>query len=67
MISVWRFAVKDYLNNMMFTVRYNLFEVLVVLITYFVTDYTFDDSYDAYFIVCAMMLLIWGSFKKLEY
>lgn len=58
---------KDYVNNMLFTVRYNLFEILVVLATYFVTDYTFDDSYDAYFIVCAMMLLIWGSFKKLEY
>lgn len=57
----------DYLKKVLFTVRYNLFEVLILAGTYFATDYTFDDKYDPYIVVAAMMLLIWGAFKKLEY
>lgn len=57
----------DYLKKVLFTVRYNLFEVLIIVGTYFATDYTFDDSYDPYIVVAAALLLIWGSFKKMEY
>lgn len=66
-ISAWRPAMLEYLKTVLFTVRYNLFEVLILAGTYFATDYTFDDKYDPYIVVAAMMLLIWGAFKKLEY
>lgn len=57
----------DYLKKVLFTVRYNLFEVLILAATYFATDYTFDDKYDPYIVVAGIMLVIWGAFKKLEY
>lgn len=57
----------DYLKKVLFAVRYNLFEVLIIGATYAATDYTFDDRYDPYIIVAAALLLVWGSFKKMEY
>lgn len=54
-------------KRVMFAARYSFFEVLVVLFTYYVTDYTFDDTYDMYFMVAAAMVLLWSAFKKLEY
>lgn len=55
---------KDYLSNVLFTARYNLFELMVLFITYVITDYTFDDTYDAYMFMAALMILIWGASKK---
>lgn len=58
---------KDYLSRLLFTARYNLFELIIVFVTYSITDYTFDDTYDAYMFMAALMILVWGSFKKDDY
>lgn len=57
---------KRLLLKALFTARYNLFEILVVSITLGLTNYTFDDTYDAYMFVAALMILIWGSTRKVD-
>lgn len=57
---------KPLLLKALFAARYNLFEILVVSITLGLTNYTFDDTYDAYMFVAALMILIWGSTHKID-
>lgn len=57
---------KRLLLKALFTARYNLFEILVVSITLGITNHTFDDTYDAYMFVAALMILIWGSTRKVD-
>ena len=55
---------KHWLLKALFVARYNLFEILVVSLTLGITNHTFDDQYDAYMFVAALMILIWGSTAK---